>query len=376
MQKVARELIWKHSLHESFYIVNMQKVRSKIEEWRKELPMIKPHYAVKCNPDSNLLKELIREGIGFDCASKCEIDTVLTLGAKPDSILFMHPFKACADIEHAFKQGVKYTTFDSYSEIDKLKDCGSGFKCLMRIKVDNPTARVQLGLKYGIDRQEFQHYVDYAVEKKIDVVGTCFHVGSASKDPEVFKDGIEYSRKVFEYAKQKGLQLSVLDIGGGFTTENFSKCAKVIRSSLEKNEMKDVMLVAEPGRFFASDVFTFVTPIIGYKFKNNCHEYFIRDSLYGSFNCILYDGQQPKYSHVSTRNDVNDTNLHTSLIQGSTCDSIDSMGHTLLPRLQINDFIMCENFGAYTISGAKNFNGIPMSHPTMFYLDESSELDS
>ncbi len=372
MQKFAEKLIRQHGIYENFYIADLSILQNKINEWRQYLPKVTPFYAVKCNPDTEMLKVMISNKIGFDCASQHEIKTVLDLGCKPENILFMHPFKTRKDIKYAISRNIKYTTFDSISEMNKIKQDAPSMQCLVRLKINNPSARVQLGLKYGIDRQDYKQYIDMAKDLNLNIVGVCYHVGSASKDPEIFKDGMDYSRDVFAYAKQKGFLMSVLDIGGGFMTENFKDCAKIINKELETFD-ESVKVFAEPGRYFASDVFTFFSPVIGYKYKNNKHEYYIGDGLYGSFNCILYDGQCPEITHLY--NPLNDDlmedkdELYESICQGSTCDANDKVGNVKLPKLRLYDYIACKNFGAYTISGAKDFNGIPMSTPLIFYTN-------
>ena len=51
--------------------------RLQVEQWRAELPMVEPFYAVKCNPDPVILRLLARHGCSFDCATMGEIDLVL-----------------------------------------------------------------------------------------------------------------------------------------------------------------------------------------------------------------------------------------------------------------------------------------------------------
>ncbi len=47
--------------------------------------------------------------------------------------------------------GVDLTTFDTVSELHKIAALNPGFRCVLRIRADDPSARVQLGLKYGAD---------------------------------------------------------------------------------------------------------------------------------------------------------------------------------------------------------------------------------
>ena len=370
MLKIAESLIRKHKLYESFYIADMQVLGSKISEWYKELPTVQPFYAIKCNPDKQIISKMINERFGFDCASMKEINTVLNLGSHVDNIVFAHPVKKIEDIKYARTKNVKYTTFDSISELEKIRDHYPNVKCILRLKVDNPTARVQLGLKYGAATNEYVEIIDAAKDFGINIVGTSFHVGSASKDPQVFSKGLDYCREVFEYAKKKGYVMDVLDIGGGFTKETFKDCASVIRDNLDKN-FDSTRVIAEPGRFFAEETFTFFTPVIGQRNRDKKKEYWISDGLYGSFNCILYDGQLPNYEvfrNPLLEEYTGSNEKIDSVIYGCSCDSADMLGNVNISNIRTNDFIMIKNFGAYTISAATDFNGINMTDIKMFYI--------
>lgn len=373
MQRIASLLIKEHGLYESFYIASKQIVSQKLSEWRKELPMVAPHYAVKCNPNEELLKFMIQNGVGFDCASRNEIQNVLDLGASPESVIYAHPVKTIADIKYAKKQGIRYTTFDSLSELEKLSSCSPSMKCLIRLKVDNPSARVQLGTKYGVCKDEYKMLLDYAKDKNIDIVGASFHVGSASSEASVFEDGFNFCREVFDYASLCGFAPSILDVGGGFTNETFKDCAQVIRKSIEKYgfDNSPIRVIAEPGRYFAEEYMTFFVNVIGQRHRKGKHEYWISDSIYGSFNCVLYDGQTPKFEvlrHPLLPEFNSNGEEKDSTIFCSTCDSIDQLGDMKLPELRIGDYLMVPNFGAYTLSGACDFNGINMTKPKIFYI--------
>lgn len=87
--------------------------------------------------------------------------------------------------------------------------------------------------------------------------------------------------------------------------------------------------------------------------------YFINDGVYGSFNNILYDHQvvetQPLKNYSNTK-------MHSSSIWGPTCDSLDNViSEIYLPELEIGDWLIFENMGAYTVCVASPFNGFPVS---------------
>lgn len=94
-----------------------------------------------------------------------------------------------------------------------------------------------------------------------------------------------------------GFNFSILDIGGGFTHDNIERMANTITTSLEafKADYPNVRVIAEPGRYFAESIAYLYTKIIGVRTRQaeGTRHYWINDSLYGSFNCIMYDPDLP-----------------------------------------------------------------------------------
>src|SRR5437899_11744406 len=52
-----------------FLIVDTAIVRGKVRRFRAAMPRVRPHYAVKANPDRRVLKVRAQEGAGSDSAS-------------------------------------------------------------------------------------------------------------------------------------------------------------------------------------------------------------------------------------------------------------------------------------------------------------------
>ena len=114
-------------------------------------------------------------GTGFDCASKGELDMMLKMGVPQSRIIFAHPCKRACDIKYAKEHGVQYTTFDTESELHKIATLNPGFKCVLRIRADDPDARVPLGLKYGADEGDISKLLHTAKALGLQVVGVSFH---------------------------------------------------------------------------------------------------------------------------------------------------------------------------------------------------------
>lgn len=78
--------------------------------------------AVKANNHKALLKVLANLGASFDCASMGEIQSILALGVSPDRIVFANPAKFPLHIKFAKDNGVYLMTFDSDTELYKIKN--------------------------------------------------------------------------------------------------------------------------------------------------------------------------------------------------------------------------------------------------------------
>lgn len=369
MLRVASHLIRSKKIEDSFYIADMNKLRANIAAWFNLMPSVIPYYAIKCNPDNVVLDHLVKDGrIGFDCASTKEMATVISKGVSPDKVIFAHPCKKKTDMVYANKHGIKLTVFDNKYELQKIREAYSQSDVLLRIRIDNPKARVQLGLKYGADEHEWDDLLKRAIDSGVNVKGVSFHIGSASKDALVFQKAIAKSLNIIS----KYPQMNLLDIGGGFQKQNFQESAIIINKMLDGVPMH---VIAEPGRYFVEDVFTFFTPIIGLRLRNTSREYFIADGLYGSLNCLLYDKHVAQYEAVynpllSLQTEIKTRAVGNCRIWGSTCDSADLVldNATLPDNLRVGDFIMFKNFGAYTLAGACDFNGINFTKPHIEYI--------
>lgn len=82
---------------DAFHVVDLTSIIKQFSKWTTLLPTVKPFYAVKCNPDPQVLRLLSALGANFDCATQGEIDLVLNqLGdfcVAPEQIVYAQPQK-------------------------------------------------------------------------------------------------------------------------------------------------------------------------------------------------------------------------------------------------------------------------------------------
>lgn len=359
---------------EPFYVLDLGVVTSLMDKWTRTLPTVQPFYAVKCNPQPAFLGTMAALGSGFDCASRAEIESVLALGVSPDRIIYANPCKPVSHIKYAASVGVNLTTFDSKDEVEKIRKWHPKCALLIRIKApDDGGARCPLGPKYGALPDEVVPLLQAAQAAKIAVTGASFHVGSGSTNSRTYTAAIEAAKMVFEKAVQLGMpSMSVLNIGGGFTSgQQFEEAAPEIKAALQtyfsKDQQPGLSFIAEPGRFFAESAFTLATNIIGKRVRGEVREYWINDGIYGSMNCIHNDHAVVKCEALAcTSNCGNPTckasKTYTSTVFGPTCDALDTvLTDHQLPELEVDDWLVFPNMGAYTAAAGSNFNGFNTS---------------
>lgn len=395
-----KELIRTHEMEDNFYVVDLGAAHRLWSAWESAMPRVHPHYAVKCNNDPALLRALASLGAGFDCASEAEVEQIISLGVSPDRIVFANPCKRPADIRAAVRHQVMLSTFDTEAELIKLARWAPRSRVLLRIRADDPTARCQLGNKFGAEEWEWSELFAAARQLGIGVDGVSFHVGSGATNPAAFSYAIEAAKRAFDLGTSYGFDMSLLDIGGGFCGGRFGPDGKVdlggvpaaVNSALAAYfpETSGVRIIAEPGRFFSEVVATLATLVYGRRQRaksadsnedNVSYDYWVTDGLYGSMNCLLYDhatiSPRPLIMSYSakTENNGNTTMFGAtkdecpSTVFGPTCDGLDTIVRNCpLPTLHVGDWLTWPRMGAYTLCGASKFNGMNAVDVPTFYV--------
>jgi ornithine decarboxylase len=376
------------------------RVQNRWNLWTRELAGVRPYYAVKCNPDRDLLRVLAKHGAGFDCASEREINEVASvlgqtksLTKLSDHVIYANPCKSLRDVNAAHNFGSPNTVVDSFEEIEKLAQIGWKGGALVRLLVDDGGSAMPFSSKFGINQKSGDAMARYAKVRGIPLKGVSFHVGSGCKDPSQYKRAVKSSLSVLKDLKANGHEADILDIGGGFmpNTNEFERSALEIRSALGPVLCdKSLKVIAEPGRYFATDAFDLFVQVIGKKpalsGKTDEWRYTIDESLYGQFSCIPFDQQKPIWIRVPkefSEVDKKPRRRVKGTLFGRTCDSLDMIAKSgNMEDLEVGDWLWFPHMGAYTSVTASEFNGFPKppqhgSHTHHVFLpDLKSILDT
>ena len=376
-------------MQKAFYVVSQQAVKKQLGLWSTYLPYIKPYYAVKSNPDRNILKWLAQADCNFDCASPREMKEVAAVCSElgstsyKDRIIYANPHKSDNDIREVCGLGIKTTVVDSIEGIQDLEQNKYNADIIVRIAVDDSESSSPFSIKFGAHEQDWFNIINYLYRRHYmhKLKGVSFHVGSGSKNPVQYKRAIENSRKFTEiYHKQfKNTDKLTLDIGGGFLPdeENFSNASDNITEALTSWKKEDPntypkSIIAEPGRFFSSPSHTLFVPIMHKKKTPHGYSYVIDESIYGQFSAIPFDHAKPYW--ISSHGSKHLTETTKGIIFGRTCDSIDMIAYSdKMPIMNKGDYLCFPNMGAYTRVSASEFNGFPL--PDITYDDNTDSVN-
>ena len=349
-----------------FLIVDTAIVRAKARRFRAAMPRVRPHYAVKANPDRRVLKALAQEGCGFEIASTAELDLLLGLGVPAAEIFFSNPVKAREAIAYAAGKGVEWFVIDTTDELRKVHEIKPDAKLYLRIAAPNIGSDWPLSGKFGAGPGEAREIVAAASKRGADLAGITFHVGSQCRNPENWRVALEKARSLFDVMTKAGLKPRLLNIGGGYPVRHVKPIPSIEMIGEVVNEglkafPDEVQVIAEPGRYLVSDAGYFVCRVLATANRSG-KRWMHWDA--GMFGGIIETTEGLKYKIRTDRSgpDVAWT------VGGPTCDSVDIvMRDEPLPSdLQEGDFIYIRNAGAYTTAYASQFNGFPLPEVRVF----------
>ena len=338
-------------------VLSLEQIEKNYNLLRTHMPRVKVFYAIKANPHRRIL-ELMRDlGSNFDVASDGEIMELASLGVDGSRMIYANPMKTVNGLRACSNAGVGKMTFDSAGEIDKMARECPGATALLRIRIDNSSAHVDLNKKFGAGREQALELLQKAKAAGLDATGIAFHVGSQTTSADPYLNALDIAREIFEEAAANGMQLRIMDIGGGFPIPepkvrfNLAEMLKQISARLDE-DFPGVEIWCEPGRFICGTAVNLITSVIGVTERGGQPWYFLDDGLYGTFSGVLFDQWDFKLISFKEGEQV------AATFAGPSCDSLDIMFRgKMTVRQEEGDLILVPICGAYTSASATTFNG-------------------
>jgi ornithine decarboxylase len=338
-----------------FLILDTAIVRDKVRRFRAAMPRVRPHYAVKANPDRRVLKVLAQEGAGFEIASTQELDLLLEPWRPAAKCSISNPIKSRESIAYAAAKGVEWFVVDSVDELRRVTRPGRR-QAYLRIATPNIGADWPLSGKFGAGAGDAREIVAAAAKLGADLAGVTFHVGSQCRNPENWRVALEKARGLFDVMARRASSRACSTSAAAIPVRHVKPIpsieviGEVVNEGL-KAFPDDVQVIAEPGPLPRFRCRLLRVPRAG----NGDARRQALDALgRGPLRRVIESSEGLKYRSAPT------ARARTSLDgRRPTCDSVDIvMRDEPLPSdLQEGDFVYIRNAGAYTTAYASQFNG-------------------
>ena len=349
-------------------VIDVDRVEEQYHALKAGLGHARIHYAVKANPQREIIERLVDLGSGFDAASRAEIELCLSLGARPENISFGNTVKKVRDIEFAFHAGVTLFAADAEEELEKIAEFAPGSDVYIRLIVDASEADWPLSRKFGCARDKAVSLMDMAVELGLKPVGFSFHVGSQTKRAEMWTATLDQVAAMWKAAHDAGHELTLLNIGGGFPAyygeeiQRPTAYAARVMELIEERFGHVAHVMAEPGRGLVAEAGAIAAEVllVSKKSDSDLHRWVYLDI--GKFSGLAETMDEAIRYQFLTDRDHEATG--PCILAGPSCDSADVLYEKRpveLPMgLRSGDRFIIRNCGAYTSTYASiGFNGFP-----------------
>jgi ornithine decarboxylase len=350
-------------------VLDLDVVRDNYNSFARALPDTRVFYAVKANPDPQVLALLTRLGSCFDTASVVEIEQVLAAGASPDRISYGNTIKKERDIARAFALGVRLFAVDCEAEVEKIARVAPGAKVFCRILCDGSGAEWPLSRKFGCAPEMAPRVLEHAHRLGLAAHGLSFHVGSQQPDPGKWDSALKAAATIFHDLAEKGITLQMVNLGGGFPTKYLKNVPAVkaygqsIFRSLRKhfgNRIPETII--EPGRGMVGNAGVIEAEVVLISKKSDEDKVRWVYLDIGKFNGLAET--MDEMIRYPIRTDFDGDEMEPCVLAGPTCDSVDVLyekePYFLPVSLEIGSKVLIEGTGAYTTTySAVGFNGFP-----------------
>ncbi|MBX3528100.1 MAG: type III PLP-dependent enzyme [Rhodoblastus sp.] len=350
-------------------VVDLDVVRDNYNAFARALPDTRVFYAVKANPEPQVLKLLAELGSCFDTASVVEIEQSLAAGASPDRISFGNTIKKEKDIARAYALGIRLFAVDCEAEVEKIARVAPGSKVFCRILSNGAGAEWPLSRKFGCAPEMAPRVLEHAYRLGLSAHGVSFHVGSQQRNPKMWDGALKDAAKIFRDLAERGIHLSMVNLGGGFPTKYLKDIPAVkaygqsIFRSLRKhfgNRIPETII--EPGRGMVGNAGMIEAEVVLVSKKADEDKVRWVYLDIGKFNGLAETMDEMIRYPIRTEQDGDD--MGPCVLAGPTCDSVDVLYEKepyFLPfSLEIGSKVLIEGTGAYTTTySAVGFNGFP-----------------
>lgn len=360
-----------------FYVHDADRVNARIRAIRKALRgTAEVYFAVKANPNLELLRAVRGVADGLDISSGGELEQALLAGHDPATLSFAGPAKTRAELTEAIRHGIGSVSVESPRELAECIRCARelGRRANIVVRVNPQFLNRAFGMKmggkavqFGVDEEHLIEVLQTVVAHpaEIDFRGIHIYAGSQCFDAAGVLEGVENTlRIVRKLEAETPLVCRTINLGGGFGVSHteadkelgLEAVAALVAPCLEAfaAEKPHVRrIVFELGRYLVADAGLYVARVVSSKVSRGKEFFMVDGGLHhhlaaaGTFgaalrsNFLLANLTRPAAAAVRCQ------------IAGPSCNPTDLLGIEVdLPRPEEGDLIGVLKSGSYGLTAS------------------------
>ena len=300
-----------------FFLYDADTVRSRIVRSRAALgDLAKIYYAVKANPNLELLRAVRGVADGVDISSGGELDQAQLAGFAMANVSFAGPAKTTPELSESIARGVGCISIESEAE---LAECvrlsrASGVPANVTVRINPVVLNRSFGIKmggkpiqFGIDEENVGAVLNM-VRSLDDVVrfqGIHIYAGSQCFDARGIVEGVERTLRIARDVEvSTGLQCRMINFGGGFGVahgddgreldmDELSVALVPILRTFHETSAFERKLVFELGRYLTARAGIYICRVVSMKESRGKNFYMVDGGLHhhlaaaGTFGATL-----------------------------------------------------------------------------------------
>ncbi|MCM2335405.1 MAG: bifunctional aspartate kinase/diaminopimelate decarboxylase [Pseudomonas sp.] len=345
------------------YVYDLATVRERARALAAVPAIDRSFFAIKANPNPDILRTLVGEGFGLECVSQGELDHAFAVVPQlaPQRVLFTPSFAPRAEYEAAFARGVTVTV-DNVEALQRWPETFRGRTVWLRLDLGHGEGhheKVKTGgvaAKFGLPVARFDAFVAEARRLGVRISGLHAHLGSGIDDPRHWR-GV--------YASLAGLADNVgtvetIDIGGGLPIP-YTPDAQDFDLALWRDGLDEIKaayprygLVVEPGRYLVAECGALLLTVTQVIEKDGVR----RVGADAGMNALMRPAMYEAYHGIHNLSRLDDADTATFDVVGPICESGDVLGRgRLLPAATAEgDVLLVADAGAYGMAMANTYN--------------------
>ncbi len=363
------------------YVYDFDEIRDRAGLFRQSLgPAIGLLYAVKANPNPEILKDALRWADGLDVSSGGEIRLCVNAGWPASALSFAGPGKTDKELELAATVGCGSISVESRDDLRRILAAGERTHTVPRISLRvNPLEltgpfALKMGGKptqFGVDEEEapsvMQEIAKEVSAGRAAYAGLHVYAGTQCLDPEALVANVKNSLRIAaELGAAGALKAPKINLGGGFGVPYYEGQAELDVASAGRGiaaavseyaqAYPETSFVIELGRYLVSPPGRYLSRVLAVK-ESRGKTYAILDGGMHQHNSASGNLGQTIKRNYPLKNLSNPGGTQkTTELAGCLCTPIDLLGFgASLPETRVGDLICVENSGAYGFTASPLF---------------------